>query len=646
MIGAREPTERAMLRQFLVNHFDLTEQKNLAFDLDVNYQLFCHETVQDFARELIAYFERRDQLKCLVTAVLKQRYDDDLAQLLVKLPTCPPQKKIIVFVTNDLVEDVSLIVKYLAAKLGVSKDEIKIIALTGGSMRILVSVPEKAADAQILSDIRSLGDGKYQVISIDLFDSLDPASQKAWRFAACKKPPIRHDNVLFPAVSWKEALEATKEAPSSVHSTPSERLPTELLQQMLENRLDTEKQLREAYLMGIEQVYGVMNVVRQTLEIRLKTEEQAREMVAGAREQLDEQLGPLQQFYQHFQVTIKRSRQAIEERASQLAQVSRHDFRRKTSELNSFAQQFDTFSAEFEVLEEERRTFGARVPYIRGIAAHCANQPENAVKYLNDVVSSHQPEPGEDAIAYKRRVANAYYYLGLTESNFGNNEKAIELFEKANELDLQARDFLTRVVTAEAYVMMKDFDKAQGYIDYVERRLNEIESEEGHLRNFHLRLRSRAALIRANIAILRREANWHQEVQRLLNETVYVTDPQYYYATATLAQIHYDQGATGKAQELFHKAYQSIERSGHLLTVTESRSRILLLMVAGMCCKHGLMDEKRAEQHLDEADHLRDSLPRMGSQVCTVFSTLSKRNESSDTIRRHIELIRRGEVLL
>jgi tetratricopeptide (TPR) repeat protein len=418
-----------------------------------------------------------------------------------------------------------------------------------------------------------------------------------------------------------------------------------VVQQTLASRLKIESA-------GIEQVSEIMKVVQQTLESHLKTEEQAREMVAKAKEELEKSLktlGPLQQFYQKFQATIKMSRQAIEEHALQLAQISRHDFRYNADKLNSFARQLNMFKTEFEALEEDPLTFSARVPYIRGIAAHYANQPENAAKYLDEVTSSQEREPDENAIAYDRRVANAYYYLGLTESNFGNNEKAIELFEKANELDLQARDFLTRVVTAEAYVMMKDFDKAQGYIDYVERRLNEIESEEGRLRNFHLRLRSRAALIRANIAILRREANWHQQVHRLLNETVYVADPQYYYATATLAQVYHDQGEVAKAQNLFDQAHTTIERSGHLLTVTETRSKVLLLMTAGICCKHSPMDEGRSEELLDKAENLLGNLPRLprtDHEVCTVFSTLTKQNESSDTIRQHIELIRKGQVLL
>jgi tetratricopeptide (TPR) repeat protein len=414
-----------------------------------------------------------------------------------------------------------------------------------------------------------------------------------------------------------------------------------VVQQTLASRLEIEST-------GITQVSEIMNVVRQTLESHLQTEEQAREMVTKAEKELEEslrRLRPLQQFYQKFQATIKMSRQAIEEHAFQLAQISRHDFKRQTNELNSLARQIDTFKAEFEALEEEPCVFSARVPYIRGIAALYANQPEIAKQNLEEVIQSRKPELDEGGADYKSRIANAYYYLGVTESNFGNHEDAITSFENVNRLDLHKPEFLTRIVTAEAYVMMDDFDTARRFITEVEEGLGEIERESGRLHNYQLRLRSRAALIRANMAILERGADWHLEVQQSLKQ-VSEEDPYYYYATVTLAQIHHDQGTIGKAQELFHQAYESIERSGHLLTVTEGRSKILLLMVAGMCCKHGLTDEKRAEQHLEEADHLRDNLPRMGPQVYKVFSTLSKRNESSDTIRRHIELIRRGKVLL
>ena len=401
---------------------------------------------------------------------------------------------------------------------------------------------------------------------------------------------------------------------------------------------------------GVKQISEIMDVVKKTLESRLDAEKQAREEAIRAREQLEKVLGQiasLEIFFKRFQTNIQKARQTIENIVSELALVARHDFRGNATKLKEFARQFDTFRTDHEALEEEPHPeFGVRVLYVRGIAAHYANQPEIAKQYLTLVAGFQQPETGETEIAHSRRVANAYYYLGLTESNFGNHQDAIDSFNNANKRDLQGRDFLTRVVTAEACVMINDYGNANQFIKKVEDGLDAIEHAEGRLHSFHLRLRSRAALIRANIAILGRDTNWLEEAQRLL-EPVHVADPQYYYATATLAQVYASQREKPKdAQKLFREAYEAIERSGDFLTVMEARSQILLRMVAGLCCRHGLKDEKGSDGHLDTADGLFGSLPKIGSQVCTIFSTLSKRNENSETIRYHIELIRKGKVLL
>jgi tetratricopeptide (TPR) repeat protein len=420
-----------------------------------------------------------------------------------------------------------------------------------------------------------------------------------------------------------------------------------VVRQTLEDRLEIER-------MGIGQVSEIMSVVQKTLESHLRTEERADEMVKKVEERLAkalEELSPLQRFYPKFQAAIGRLRRDMEERAFQLAQISRHHFRGKTDDLKNFAQQFDMFTLEFEALEEEREgeqflKFTPRVLYIRGIAAHYDNQPEIAKQYLEQVVHSRKPESDEDPHACDRRVANAYYYLGLTQSNLGNYPAALNFFEKANELDPKAKDFLTRIATAEANVMVRNFEGAKDFITQVETGVLATQRDkDGRLLNFYLRLQSRAVLIRANIVILKREADWHDKARPLL-ERVHAEDPQYYYATATLAQVYYDQGNPDEAQKLFSEAYRDIERSGHLLAVTEARSGILLLMVAGMCCKHGFQEDKWSKEYLDKAYSLIGSLPKMGFQTCTAFSTLSKRNESSDTIRHHIELIREGKVLL
>lgn len=405
---------------------------------------------------------------------------------------------------------------------------------------------------------------------------------------------------------------------------------------------------KQRYDLQSEQVSKIMNVVHQTLESRLTAEEEARERANKAQDDLQKvhsRFTSLERFYRNFQTTIKIAREAIEETASRLAHTSRHDFRQMTSELNSFAEQFERFKTDFEAIEEEPHLqFSTRVPYIRGIAAHYANQPEIVKQYLTDVVGIRQPELGETEVDWRRRVANSYYYLGLTESNFGYEQNAIRYFENANKLDLQNRDFLTRIVTAEAYIMINDFKKAMQFITEVEKGLYSIKRQIGHLRNVDLRLRSRATLMRANIAIMARKGNWRKTAQEILR-SVHNDDPQYYYATVALAQIGLDDDSI-KAQRLFGESYEEIERSGHLLTVTEVRVKILLLMVAGICCKHGLRDERRSDEYLDKAEALLGSLPKLGPKVCTVFSALSFRNENHEKIRQHIDLIQGGDVLL
>jgi tetratricopeptide (TPR) repeat protein len=400
---------------------------------------------------------------------------------------------------------------------------------------------------------------------------------------------------------------------------------------------------------GLNDVSQIMHVVQQTLQSRLSAEEQARKEAKEAHQELQkvlDQITDLKLFYENFQSTIQRARKDLSEAASKWAkEVSRHDFRRMAAALNEFARQFDKFNNEFKDLDKSGETFGARVPYIRGIAAHYANQPDLAKAYLTEVINSRLPEPDENDLQFNRRSANGYYYLGLIEANFGNYGDAIALFSKANELDTKGTDFLTKIVIAEAHSMSNEFDVARELIHQVHDELKKMERAEGRLAHYHQRLRSRAALIHQNMSMWEREDNWIDESIAKLEELRNI-DPQYYFATVTLAQLWSYKKDVKRAKELFNESYESIQLSGDLLTVTEARSKILLLMVAGMCCLNVPGNEKKAEEHLDRASDLRSSLPKLSGQSCTVFSILSKRSESSESIGSHIRYIREGRILL
>lgn len=396
-----------------------------------------------------------------------------------------------------------------------------------------------------------------------------------------------------------------------------------------------------AEIAGVKQVTEVMTVVQQTLEGRLAAEKEV--------ERVLNQVKPLENFYQRFQTKIHKSRESLEDTAFRWARDwKRHDFRSKVKDMDKFAGLFDEFIDDSNLLgEDDSQTLSARVLYIRGITAHYANEPELAKRYLSQVINRSEPESGEDKIAYNRRVANAYYYLGLIESNFGNKEQAIAYFENANKLDSQYRDYLTKIVIAEAYAMGNNFSQAHRQLTSIEKGIAEMEAKEGGLISYHLRLQSRGILIKANMVYSEQKENWQEEVIRLLTP-VRFKDSQYYYSTATLAQAYAASGNFTEASNLFNEAYKTILQLKDLETVKEVRSRILLLMVAGMCSKHsGIEDgERMSNDYLHEANTLRESLPKIDSLFCTVFSPLSKNNEDSTTIYNHIDAIRKGQIFI
>ncbi|MBL8051315.1 MAG: hypothetical protein JNM46_08845 [Anaerolineales bacterium] len=418
------------------------------------------------------------------------------------------------------------------------------------------------------------------------------------------------------------------------------------------DKTQSEREMKQDQIQdrAAKQVSDIMTVVRDTLQSRLDAEGQARKEATDAREKLDavqKQAEAVGIFLKNFQITIQNARTAIEEIASRLAQTPRHDFRPISSALAGFAQQFENFNTEYKQLEENPPKFTSKVLYIRGIAAHYSNQPKIAKQYLLPVAENTQLEQDDTDNSYQRRRANAYYYLGLNDSNFGNIKTALDYLEQANKLDPSGNDFLTKIVTAEAYVMSSsdEFDKAEVLISQVEDGLRKKKERDSRLGGIYLRHQSRAALIHINMIILKHESNWQEDAEKLLLK-IRNEDPSYYYATYTLAQLYSINKRKDDAKKLFIEAYETLERSSDLITTTEVRSLVLMRMVAGLCARHGLQNENKSDNHLDIADSLRDRLPSIDSQICTVFSVLSKFNERTETIHDHIEDIRAGEILL
>jgi hypothetical protein len=174
-----------------------------------------------------------------------------------------------------------------------------------------------------------------------------------------------------------------------------------------------------------------------------------------------------------------------------------------------------------------------------------------------------------------------------------------------------------------------------------------MEQEKGQLEPHQLRRRSRAVLIKANIHVIQKQQNWQKSVQDLLLP-VHDNDPLFFYAITTLAQSYYSQNDMEKAAELFSEADERIQEAVNSPQSPEVRSRILFWMTAAMAAMRAnpTSNKNRANGFLGNASSLIDVLPKINNQKCTVYSPLSKKNEQVDEIKKHIDYIRKGMVLL
>src|SRR5262249_45633730 len=101
-----------------------------------------------------------------------------------------------------------------------------------------------------------------------------------------------------------------------------------------------------------------------------------------------------------------------------------------------------------------------------------------------------------------------------------------------------------------------------------------------------------------------------------------------------------------EARSLFAAANAKIRNLNHLVEVTETRSRILVNITAGICSRYSPGFENAWERHLDAAIAQLTRLPKRGAAVCTVFSPFSKRNEDPATIEAHVSAFREENMLL
>jgi hypothetical protein len=193
-----EQHERVWLRRFLSERFSLDELRILAFDLSVSPDSLSHSSKDSFCIELITYFERRNNLSCLILEVLRVRDHDFLHELLSRLTDCSPRRKV-----RIILEDVSPtkraeLIEAIVRIYNVLPDDIALVASAPGSLRLLVGLPSTIDDHSTSRAFHE-ADNDYRIRNITPFETLEELEQYGWRLVVQKVlppllvPPIRSD---------------------------------------------------------------------------------------------------------------------------------------------------------------------------------------------------------------------------------------------------------------------------------------------------------------------------------------------------------------------------------------------------------------------------------------------------------------------
>jgi tetratricopeptide (TPR) repeat protein len=384
-----------------------------------------------------------------------------------------------------------------------------------------------------------------------------------------------------------------------------------------------------------------MDVVTKTLESRLTSEMKAQEEAKKLEEKMEsihKDYNLIADYIERLNIRNFEDYHKIENDALILStDIHRHDYKNKLKELNEFVTEYNSFNSRIKYSGEY--VFSSKVFYILGIAAYYNNDPKTASTLFSSIEKKDESESDESTADFKRRKANTIYFLGLIDANFGDHINAVSHFENSIKIDPGSEDLSTQIVLSQAYIQINKLSEAQKTISAL---IDEFKNH-GSLNTEKLKQKSRIELIKTNIIIIKKDKNWiekaHENVEKILQE-----NQNYYFAVVTLAQLLFIKRDDTNIK-YFQNAISLIDKSGDLISIKESHSRILLLMTAGMCILRGENDRLRANEKLDEASRILESLPMLNNRPGTVFSVFSKKRESIGILQKQIDQIRNGEVI-
>ena len=182
--------DRTYLRKFLRDRFTLDELEDLAFDIGVDYEDFPHATKPDFVRGLIDYLENRKNVRPLVEYVIENRPDDNLVEILARLPMQNGLQKVQIILSNSKIQSKPDLKQKLAALLDISVADVNLIATAVGSVKLLVSLPPEAAERLKRLDLPHQLEN-YEIIEVDGFNVLPNPIQRTWRQIYSAKSAVK-----------------------------------------------------------------------------------------------------------------------------------------------------------------------------------------------------------------------------------------------------------------------------------------------------------------------------------------------------------------------------------------------------------------------------------------------------------------------
>lgn len=190
--------DRATLRHLMGDLFNIEELKTLLFDLGVSHEEFPHPPLSSFCRELIAYFERIQNLSCLLTAVIQLRPAvQEFVDMLAALGSCHPRAKTQIILPQNKLTNRPHLLRDLARLLDVPPEEIALIGTQPGSIKLLVGLPEEAAKRLVEIEPEMIGN-THEVSSVTLFSELPQKEQAQWRQTVLSAPDMAQQRLLNP----------------------------------------------------------------------------------------------------------------------------------------------------------------------------------------------------------------------------------------------------------------------------------------------------------------------------------------------------------------------------------------------------------------------------------------------------------------